>query len=37
MLPFPWDKDVEQEDTAISDKEIERLKILSKQFETNNK
>lgn len=37
MLPFPWDKDVEQEDTAISDNEIERLKILSKQFETNNK
>lgn len=33
MLPFPWDKDVEQEDTSISDNEIERLKILSKQFE----
>lgn len=37
MLPFHWDKDVEQEDTSISNKEIERLKILSKQFETNNK
>ena len=33
MLPFHWDKDVEQEDTSISNKEIERLKILSKQFE----
>jgi hypothetical protein len=33
MLPFPWDKDTEVEDTSISDKDIARLKTLAKQFE----
>jgi hypothetical protein len=33
MLPFPWDKDAEVEDTSISDKDIARLKTLAKQFE----
>lgn len=33
VLPFPWDKDTSDEDTAISNSDIERLKKLSKQFE----
>lgn len=37
VLPFSWDKESEVKDTSISKNDIERLKILSKQFETNNK
>ena len=33
VLPFPWDKDTSDEDTEISNSDIERLKKLSKQFE----
>ena len=37
VLTFSWDKESEVEDTSISKNDIERLKILSKKFETNNK
>lgn len=33
-LPFPWDKDIQTEDTAISNKDIKRMKLLAKQFES---
>lgn len=34
MLPFPWDSNDEEHDTTISNDDIERLKNISKQFET---
>lgn len=34
VLPFTWDKETSIEDTTISNGDIERLKKLSKQFET---
>jgi len=33
MLPLPWDNESDKHDTAISDKDIERLKRLAKKFE----